>query len=89
MVPKSETRSVCIDHSGHPDDWPGNVARHANPRRQCGYTCPAIPRMGVNDIRLIYKAISSSAGRTRTYNQWINSTSRQNAVLGRVTPGHG
>jgi hypothetical protein len=29
--------------------------------------------MGANDIRLIYKAISSSAGRTRTYNQWINS----------------
>jgi hypothetical protein len=71
VAPKSESQTVCIDHRRHPDDWPGNVARHATPRRQCG--CPAIPRMCVNDIRLIYKAISSSAGRTRTYNQWINS----------------
>lgn len=90
MIPKPETQSVCIDHSRHPDDWPGNVARHANPRRQCGYTCPAIPRMGVNDIRLIYKAISSSAGRTRTYNQWINSPLLyQLSYRGRLPIGRG
>jgi hypothetical protein len=51
---------------------------------------PAIPRVGVNDTRLIYKAISSSAGRTRTYNQWINSPLLyQLSYRGRAAGWHG
>lgn len=49
--------------------------------------------MGGNDIRLIYKAISSSAGRTRTCNQWINSPAQTSVqpvcvVFGAVLSTH-